>query len=211
VTAVRIGTAALPNGGSTLPGVLAGGVRVVFEGSHLRPEAGRPQMVHISLDLPFPATAPEREWAAEAVGYRTVELAGTVAAEPESLLWIPTAAAKAFLTDGMWDVLGRKSAVTGWVAVEEWALAPEPAAARGRYLQWFELSPPKLVPVPDVLGRTRATAERALAEAGLMVSVEEAADARVRKGLIISTDPDPGTEVAAGAKVTVLVSSGRAP
>jgi hypothetical protein len=211
VTAVRIGAVAQPNGGTTVPGLLANGVRVVFEGTNLRPEAKHVQLVHVSLDVPWPTTAAERQWASDAVGYRTVELAGTVTVEPQSLLWIPTTPARTFVTSGMWDVLGRKSAVTGWVAVEEWALAGDPAAARGRYLQWFLLSPPAAaVPVPDVLGRTRQSAERTLAEAGFAVSVAERSDLRVRRGLVVATDPAPGSDADPGATVTVVVSTGRA-
>jgi len=210
VTAVRIGAAALPNGSTTSPGALAGGVRVVVEGTNLPPGAGHRQLVHVSFDLPWPTTAAERQWASDAVGYRAVELAGTVATEPQSLLWTPTAAARTFITKGMWDVLGPGAAVTGWVAVEEWALAGVPDSARGRYLQWFLLSPPAAaVPVPDVVGRPRAFAERALAEAGFSASVDERSDRRVRRGMVVATDPAPGADADPGATVTVVVSTGR--
>jgi eukaryotic-like serine/threonine-protein kinase len=63
--------------------------------------------------------------------------------------------------------------------------------------------------VPAVVGRTRAAAERALAEAGLAVSVTEKSDERVDKGLVITTDPAAGKEAAPGAMVTVVVSTGR--
>jgi len=106
-------------------------------------------------------------------------------------------------------VLGRKTAVTGWIAVEEWALAADPAA-RDRYLQWFLLSPPTVQPLPSVVGRTRAVAERQLAAAGMAVSVTEESHPVVRKGLVISADPVPGTEVPAGTTVNLVVSAGRA-
>jgi uncharacterized protein DUF6519/PASTA domain-containing protein len=199
----------LPNGGGTAPANLAAGLRAVVRGAALDPQAAAPQLMHVSLDVPWPATASEREWAGEAVGYRAVELQGTVSVGPESLLWTPAPAARAFILNGLWGVLGRKTAVTGWIAIEEWALAADPAA-RDRYLQWFLLSPPAVQPLPSVVGRTRAVAERQLAAAGMAVSVTEEPHPSVRKGLVVSADPAPGTEVSPGTTVNLVVSAGRA-
>jgi hypothetical protein len=211
VSAVRVGLKGTPllNGGDTVPGILATGLRAVLRGAGLDPRIAAAQLMHVSLDLPWPTTASEREWADGAVGYRAVELQGTVAVEPEALLWTPTPAARSFILSGLWGVLGRKTPVTGWIAVEEWALAADPASARGRYLQWFLLSPPDVQPLPPVVGRTLAVAARELAAAGLAVAVTEEPHPSVRKGLIISADPAPGTEVLPGTTVTLVVSTGR--
>jgi PASTA domain len=64
--------------------------------------------------------------------------------------------------------------------------------------------------VPSVVGRTRAAAEKAIRRAGLKVgAVRRAHSKRVRRGAVISQSVSPGRSVAAGAKIGLVVSSGR--
>ena len=76
-------------------------------------------------------------------------------------------------------------------------------------MQWFTLALLPKVTLPDVVGRTRAVAERVVRETGLTSAVAEAADDRVRKGLVVSTDPEPGHDASPGDTVTLVVSTGR--
>ena len=67
---------------------------------------------------------------------------------------------------------------------------------------------PSTVAVPDVVGQTQDDAVAALEDAGFTTSVEEQASDDVEEGLVISTNPNGGTEVAPGTEVTVVVSTG---
>jgi len=62
--------------------------------------------------------------------------------------------------------------------------------------------------VPDVAGMSPDEAEAALRNIGLVPNVTTRLDARVDKGGLIGLDPAPGTSVARGATVTVVVSAG---
>ena len=67
------------------------------------------------------------------------------------------------------------------------------------------------VTVPDVTGGklTQEAARKQLEEAGLTVgNVETTDEPGVAEGLVVSTDPAPGTEVAKGTPVTLFVASG---
>ncbi|WP_431782225.1 Stk1 family PASTA domain-containing Ser/Thr kinase [Streptomyces chumphonensis] len=61
---------------------------------------------------------------------------------------------------------------------------------------------------PSVLRLPLAEAERRLDEAGLRTRVEEVHSASVDEGLIVSSDPGPGTRVRGNATVTIRVSQG---
>jgi eukaryotic-like serine/threonine-protein kinase len=67
--------------------------------------------------------------------------------------------------------------------------------------------PPK-IPVPDVAGLDAGLAQRLVAAAGLTVSRVESVQAAAPQGLAMLTRPSPGTALAPGAGVTLVVSRG---
>jgi len=67
---------------------------------------------------------------------------------------------------------------------------------------------PATVPVPDVVGQPAQDARTALEGEGFTVSVTEQPSADVETGLVVSTNPAAGTEVAPGTSVEIVVSSG---
>ncbi len=75
-------------------------------------------------------------------------------------------------------------------------------------LYWVSSGKPQ-VEAPDLVNRTQADAEAALAEAGLEVgSVTQETSTTVPAGSVISQDPAAGTEVDKGSKVSFVVSTG---
>lgn len=68
----------------------------------------------------------------------------------------------------------------------------------------------ELVKVPSVIGKTFEDAQSALRARGLSASRKEESSETVQAGYVISTDPEPGEEIATGSTVTVIVSSGPA-
>lgn len=64
------------------------------------------------------------------------------------------------------------------------------------------------VEVPDVEGQTFADARVALARAGLVERVERTYSTQVSADSVISTDPPPGSGLARGSVVTLLLSEG---
>jgi serine/threonine-protein kinase len=67
--------------------------------------------------------------------------------------------------------------------------------------------PPK-IPVPDVAGLDAGLAQRLVAAAGLTVSRVESVQAAAPQGLAMLTRPSPGTVLAPGAGITLVVSRG---
>jgi eukaryotic-like serine/threonine-protein kinase len=67
---------------------------------------------------------------------------------------------------------------------------------------------PEQVTVPDVTGLTRESAEARLRDENLEVSVEEQ-ESDVAEGDVISQNPAAGTRVSRGARVTIVVSTGK--
>jgi serine/threonine-protein kinase len=78
---------------------------------------------------------------------------------------------------------------------------------RGERVQLFVSSGPELVSVPDVTGLSRSSAEAALSDAGLEVSIEEQ-ESEEPEDDVISQNPSAGTEVERGSTVTITVSTG---
>ena len=140
------------------------------------------------------------------------------------------------LADVRWDepILGR-FIVEGWALISRkdrdfhvnghavtrlrgprtvFALPTDDEITGGVFTQWFRLtrSPvrPQRTPVPDLTRRTSGVAERLLAAEGLALAgtVVEPND-RVRKGLILRTEPAAGTVVDEGTPITLVVSGGR--
>jgi eukaryotic-like serine/threonine-protein kinase len=66
---------------------------------------------------------------------------------------------------------------------------------------------PEQVAVPDVTGISRESAEDSLRAEGLKVVVREEAS-ETPEGEVVSQDPAAGTEVDAGSRVTITVSTG---
>jgi beta-lactam-binding protein with PASTA domain len=65
------------------------------------------------------------------------------------------------------------------------------------------------VPVPEVTGVSETQAERALAEEGLKLSkISEQWSPDVPRGFVISQDPDAGSTVKRGRRISVIVSLG---
>lgn len=67
---------------------------------------------------------------------------------------------------------------------------------------------PAPVKVPDVIGRSRAKAEKRLKRAGFEVTIEEVFDESVPAGRVIETSPAAGTLLVPGQTVTLVVSRG---
>jgi beta-lactam-binding protein with PASTA domain len=71
-------------------------------------------------------------------------------------------------------------------------------------------SGPASAALPDVTHQPAAQATKTLREKGFVPRTQSEASEDVAKGLAISTDPSPGTDVQLGSPVTVFVSSGPA-
>jgi beta-lactam-binding protein with PASTA domain/predicted Ser/Thr protein kinase len=71
-------------------------------------------------------------------------------------------------------------------------------------------SGPGSSPLPNVVGVKSTQALRSLQAAGFRPTAQVEPSATVRAGVVISTDPSPGTEVQGGSPVAVAVSSGPA-
>jgi eukaryotic-like serine/threonine-protein kinase len=77
---------------------------------------------------------------------------------------------------------------------------------------YYLLAGAKTTSVPLVDGQTVASAERAIADAHLRLGpVIDQASGSVQKGLVISSNPAAGNNVAANTQVTLYVSTGAAP
>ena len=78
---------------------------------------------------------------------------------------------------------------------------------RGERVQLFISSGPELVPVPEVIGISRDSAEAQISDLGLVPAVQEQ-EAEEPEGEVIAQDPAAGTELERGSTVTITVSSG---
>lgn len=67
---------------------------------------------------------------------------------------------------------------------------------------------PEPVKIPDVAGLKQGKAKKRLENKGFEVEAEKAFDEGVGSGIVIETDPEVGTELAAGETVTLIVSQG---
>lgn len=68
---------------------------------------------------------------------------------------------------------------------------------------------PGTVPVPDVAGQPEGDAQKTLVDAGFAVTSTQQPSADVEIGLVISTNPSAGTEVAPDTSIEMIVSSGQ--
>ncbi len=94
---------------------------------------------------------------------------------------------------------------------EGYAIRTTPEAGRsvvkGSRITLFVSTGPEQVAVPDVTGLSRESAEDSLRAEGLKVVVREEPSDKPA-GEVISQDPGAGTEVDAGSRVTITVSTG---
>jgi len=67
---------------------------------------------------------------------------------------------------------------------------------------------PSTIPIPDVVGQTAVDAQAALEGEGFVVTITEQASDDIEEGLVMSTNPVAGTEVAPGTTVDMAVSTG---
>ena len=72
----------------------------------------------------------------------------------------------------------------------------------------LEVAAERAVVVPDVINQSEDSAVAEIERAGLVAEVNTAPDDNVDEGLVISQDPDPGSEVEEGDTVVILVSEG---
>jgi beta-lactam-binding protein with PASTA domain/tRNA A-37 threonylcarbamoyl transferase component Bud32 len=79
---------------------------------------------------------------------------------------------------------------------------------RGTRVRLFVSSGPEQVPIPDVVGLSRESAESALRDEGLDVAVEEQ-ESDEPEDRVIAQNPSAGTRIAQGERVTITVSTGR--
>jgi serine/threonine-protein kinase len=79
---------------------------------------------------------------------------------------------------------------------------------RGSRVRLFVSSGPELVAVPDVIGRSRDSAEDALAAEGFDVIVEEQ-EAEEPEDEVIGQTPEAGSRIEKGESVTITVSTGQ--
>ena len=84
-------------------------------------------------------------------------------------------------------------------------------ARKGATVRLFVSNGPRLYSLPDLAGKNRTAAKTALAalvQAGVVVSYTAVADDATPKGLVVRSDPEPGTDVHSGSAVTVFMSTG---
>jgi eukaryotic-like serine/threonine-protein kinase len=87
---------------------------------------------------------------------------------------------------------------------------PGTSVAKGSTVTLFVSSGPGSAALPNVTGKPARAAVKLLREQGFAPKTQPQSSETLAKGLVVSTDPAPDTEVQLGAPVTVLVSSGPA-
>jgi len=87
---------------------------------------------------------------------------------------------------------------------------PQTKASHGATVQLTVSNGPGDVAVPPVAGKSRASAERALRQFGLVAQVVSESSASVPAGQATRTEPAAGTSLPAGSTVSLFVSSGAA-
>ncbi len=68
---------------------------------------------------------------------------------------------------------------------------------------------PELVKIIDLTGHTAKSVSDYADTTGLSISITEEFNDEVEKGFVVSQDPKPGTELAKGSKVSVVISKGK--
>jgi len=112
----------------------------------------------------------------------------------------------------------KKSKSHAWVWVLVFLLFVALAVVAGRWASGAFDSRPTPTPsatvskvdVPDISGQDEDSARKTVEDAGLKFAKDEVANDTVSEGLAVSSDPEKGTKVEAGATVTVHFSTGSA-
>ena len=86
--------------------------------------------------------------------------------------------------------------------------APGTRVIKGSYVRINVSKGLPPVPIPNVVGQTEANASGVLRDAGLVVGQSRQVDSEKPQGIVVDTDPKPGTDVARGSSVTLLISKG---
>jgi len=89
-----------------------------------------------------------------------------------------------------------------------WPAIVASALIAGLTAWFFLLGPGATATVPSVQGRTQAEAVSAVRNAALDPTVSETFSEKVPKGVVISADPGPGSNVGRGSDVALVVSKG---
>ncbi len=98
---------------------------------------------------------------------------------------------------------GGRGGVRRW-----WPAIAAAAAVLALSVWFFLLGPGSTVLVPAVTGQPREAAVAALEQAGLDGEVREVFSEDVERGVVVSVDPDAGSEVRKGSGVVLVVSRG---
>ena len=88
---------------------------------------------------------------------------------------------------------------------------PDVEAEKGSVVEIVVSSGPTQVTIPDLVGQSAAAASNTLGQLGLQVNTEQQNSTAVGVGEVISTSPPAGAQVAEGATVTLVVSTGPPP
>jgi serine/threonine-protein kinase len=91
----------------------------------------------------------------------------------------------------------------GWLALLLVVLISASAALAGWYL-----TEGRFTTAPALESLSKADAERVASKVGLSIDFSEAYSETVRKGMVISTNPGPGTKILRGAKIEASLSKG---
>jgi serine/threonine-protein kinase len=81
-------------------------------------------------------------------------------------------------------------------------------ADEGSTVTFIVSNGPKVVTVPNVVGKSESSAKSTLKEAGFKVSTSSQYDEKVAKGIVISQNPNKGFEGTEGSTVSIVVSKG---
>ena len=200
---------------------------------------GKP-VVHVFLELPWPDAVSAQAWGVQGIGFQQIEVAGTAlpADGDRRIRWHATDQASGWLSDTLWQALGRLKTreVVGRFVVDGWAivaaedesmhlnghadavvdgvrtalrLPTDDEVTGGRFEQWFRLVQTRRRFVPDVANMTRAAALKAFAEAGLEApQIVTEAIAGIAKNRVHAVDPPPGTPVEPGMPIRLTLSNG---
>lgn len=137
-----------------------------------------------------------------------VELKGLTLEAAKALL---DTAGLEYTTEDVEDEEIPAGSVAGWVVPDQPSLAAGDSVVKGASLTLRVSTGPAMRPVPVVVDMTVEEATAALQAAGLVVvtSPTRMPSPTVAAGKVAMSDPFPGTQVAKGTTVTIVISSGK--
>jgi eukaryotic-like serine/threonine-protein kinase len=91
----------------------------------------------------------------------------------------------------------------GWLAFLLVVMLSASAALAGWYL-----TEGRFTTAPDLASLTKSEAKRVATQAGLVIDFSEAYSETITRGLVISTEPGPGTKIERGGRIEAVVSQG---